>query len=136
MVLACVLRDETTLMLASVDGRILHFAIDDINILAGVGKGVIGIKLDKDDQCIGGLAMSKDQTTLTVETTGGKTMEFTRRYEVVGRGGKGFEAVKRSSFKRVIPPPIKLVDWEAVEAANGNGETRLKRDDGQKGLFE
>jgi DNA gyrase subunit A len=135
VVMACVLRDETSLMLASAEGRILHFAIDDVNILAGVGKGVIGIKLDKDDTCLGGLALSKDQTTLTVETTGGKTMEFTRRYEVVGRGGKGFEAVKRTGFARVLPPPIKLTDWEAVEATNGDAKP-AKKDEGQKGLFE
>ncbi|MFO0843685.1 MAG: DNA topoisomerase (ATP-hydrolyzing) [Gemmataceae bacterium] len=135
VVLAGVVRDETSLMLASANGRILHFAIDDVNILAGVGKGVIGIKLDKDDTCLGGLPLSKDQTTLTVETTGGKTMEFTRRYEVVGRGGKGFEAVKRTGFARILPPPIQLTDWDAVEAMNGDVKP-AKRDGGPKGLFE
>jgi DNA gyrase subunit A len=133
VVMACVLRDETSVMLASAEGRVLHFAIDDVNILAGVGKGVIGIKLDKNDLCIGGLALSKDQTTLTVETTGGKTMEFTRRYEVVGRGGKGFEAVKRTGFARIVPPPIKLTDWEAVE---GGDAKPPRKDEGPKGLFE
>jgi hypothetical protein len=56
-------------------------------------------------------------------------MEFTRRYEVVSRGGKGFEAVKRRSFVRLIPPPIQLTDWDAVEE-------KEKKDEGQKTLFE
>ena len=30
------------------------------------------------------------------------------KYEPTSRGGKGFEAVKRTSFVRVVPPPI---DW-------------------------
>jgi hypothetical protein len=43
-------------------------------------------------------------------------MEFGRgKYEVTSRGGKGFEAVKRTSFVRVVPPPIELVDWDKVE---------------------
>ena len=43
-------------------------------------------------------------------------MEFGRnKYDVVSRGGKGHEAVKRLSFVRVVPPPIELVDWDKVE---------------------
>ena len=35
----------------------------------------------------------------TLETSGGKMMEFGRaKYEVTSRGGKGFEAVKRANF--------------------------------------
>ncbi len=132
VVMAHLLREgEETLMLASAGGRILHFAVEDVNILAGVGKGVIGIKLDKDDVCLGGQVLSREQPSLTVEANDGKTMEFTKRYEVVGRGGKGFEAVKRRSFVRVVPPAIRLADWEAIEGKEkkeGNGEP--------KGLFE
>ena len=49
VVLASVLREEKSIFLASQDGHILHFLIPEINILSGVGKGVIGIKLEKDD---------------------------------------------------------------------------------------
>jgi hypothetical protein len=38
---------------------------------------------------------------------------------VTSRGGKGFEAVKRTNFVRVVPHPIELVDWEQVEGKNG-----------------
>jgi DNA gyrase subunit A len=75
---------------------------------------------------------------MVLETSGGKTLDFGRnKYDVTGRGGKGFEAVKRTTFVRVVPPPIELVDWDVVEGrepkerkaeANGNSE--------QKGLFE
>jgi hypothetical protein len=51
-----------------------------------------------------------------LETSGGKTMEFgPAKYEVTARGGKGFEAVKRANFVRVVPPAIELVDWDVVE---------------------
>jgi DNA gyrase subunit A len=77
----------------------------------------------------------------SLETSGGKTMEFGRqKYEVTSRGGKGYEAVKRTDFVRVIPPPIELVDWDVVEGKkeNGNGHTRKdvdKNESGEATLF-
>jgi hypothetical protein len=71
---------------------------------------------------------------LAVETSGGRTLEFTGRHETTSRGGKGWEAVKRASLVRVVPPAITLVDWDALEGrrrepgVNGNGR--------QETLFE
>jgi DNA gyrase subunit A len=136
VVMAVVLSgDEETLYLASQEGHVIHFRVDEVNILAGVGKGVIGIKLGKDDVCLGGALMSGRFDKFTLETSGGKTMEFGRnKYDVTSRGGKGFEAVKRTNFVRVIPPPIILVDWEQIEGkANGNGHGKKSED---KTLFD
>ena len=50
VVMVHVLRDgDKSLFLVSRDGHVLHFAIEEINLIAGVGKGVIGIKLEDDD---------------------------------------------------------------------------------------
>src|SRR5262249_39732503 len=123
VVMATVLRgDEETIYLASAEGHVIHFKVDDINILAGVGKGVMGIKLMEGDTCLGGALMSGRFDKMILETSGGRTMEFGRnKYEVTSRGGKGFAAVKRANFVRVLPPPIELVDWEQLEE-NGNGQ--------------
>src|SRR5262249_52674779 len=116
VVMAAVLRDEESLFLASAEGHVIHFPIDQVNILSGVGKGVIGIKLAAKDVCLGGALSSNRHDALVMETTGGRTMEFRRgKYEVTTRGGKGFEAVKRANFVRVVPPPIELTDWDKVE---------------------
>lgn len=129
VVLATVLRDEESLMLATANGHVIHFPIEEINILSGVGKGVMGIKLADDDSCLGGALISGRFDMLQMETAGGKSMEFRRgKYQVTSRGGKGFAAVKRTTFVRVIPPPIELVDWEQVEGkveekSNGNAKT-------------
>src|SRR5262249_8089718 len=101
-------RDEKSVILVSSDGHVLHFPVEEINILAGPGKGVIGIKLADDDACLGGALVRGNNAVLIVETTGGKQMEFTARQTIASRGGKGFEAVKRSSFARVLPPSIDL----------------------------
>lgn len=133
VVMANVVSDEPSLMLASADGHVIHFAMEEVNVLSGAGKGVIGIKLDEGDTCLGGAILNTGLPPLTVETNDGKVMEFTRRHEVVGRGGKGFEAVKRRRFERVIPPPIILADWDAVEKKDAE---RNGKHDPAKGLFE
>jgi hypothetical protein len=56
---------------------------------------------------------------------------------VTSRGGKGFEAVKRASFVRVIPPPIELADWDQVGEPNGDGkEGRGEKNGGDRSLFD
>jgi DNA gyrase subunit A len=138
VVLVTVPRLEETIYLASANGHVIHFKIDDVNILSGVGKGVMGIKLEEDDTCLGGALMGGRFDKFVLETSGGKTMEFGRaKYDVTSRGGKGFEAVKRTQFVRVVPPPIELVDWESVEGKNGTGakEKAEKNGDGQRTLF-
>src|SRR5262249_1307313 len=59
VVLATVVTDEATMMLASASGRVLHFPVEEVNVLAGVGKGVIGIKLEEGDVCLGGQVLTK-----------------------------------------------------------------------------
>jgi DNA gyrase subunit A len=111
--------DETGLMLASKSGHVIHFTIDDVNILAGVGKGVIGIKLE-DDTCIGGALVSEGKRNelnrLVLEMDNGKTDEYTpERIKVTNRGGKGERVRTRVEFVRVIPPPIEIVNWDEIE---------------------
>ncbi len=137
VVMATVLRgDEDTIYLASQEGHVIHFAIAEINILSGAGKGVIGIKLADGDLCLGGALMSGRFDKMILETSGGKTMEFGRnKYEVTGRGGKGFEAVKRTTFVRVVPPPIDLVNWDEVEGKEPK-EKKAETNGEQRTLFE
>lgn len=139
VVMATMPREEKTIYLASRDGRVVHFAIDEINVLAGVGKGVMGIKLADDDVCLGGALMGGRFDKFVLETSGGRKMEFGRmKYEVTSRGGKGHEAVKRADFARVIPPPIELVDWDLIEGKKPNGNGHKEKDgekNGQQGTL-
>ena len=114
------------MFLASSHGRVLHFPTNEINILSGVGKGVIGIKLLDDDVCLGGTLISDSVDRMQVETTNGTIQDFrAEKYEITSRAGKGFEAIKRGGFTRLVPPPIQLVDWDELEgkkpATNGQG---------------
>lgn len=136
VVMTTVLRDEDSIYLASANGHVIHFKIDEINVLAGVGKGVMGIKLMDDDTCLGGALMSARSDKMVLETSGGRTLEFGRnKYELTSRGGKGFEAVKRATFIRIIPPPIELVDWDVVEG-KVDEKKNGSRNGSQKNLFD
>jgi hypothetical protein len=98
-----------------------------------VGKGVIGMKLSKGDTCLGGALISGRFDMMQVETAGGRFLEFRRgKYETTSRGGKGFEAVKRTTFVRVVPPAIELVNWDEVEGKSGEGE----KNGSQRHLFD
>ena len=77
----------------------------EVNFLSGPGRGVILIKLQKeDDRLLGFIASTGDRDLLTVETTRGAAQTIsTTKYEVTGRGGKGRELLQRGEFVRVVP---------------------------------
>ena len=103
-------------MLATAGGYVTHFPLDQVSILAGVGKGVFGIKLEPEDTCLGGVLVGGRFDKLVLETESGKTQEFGRvAIKTRARGGKGDKQGVRIRFSRVVPPPIELTDWEAIE---------------------
>jgi DNA gyrase subunit A len=117
--------DDKSMFLASAGGRVIHFPIDEVNILAGVGKGVIGIKLDEEDVCLGGQVVS-GKDVFSVEASDGRVMEFRAdKVALVTRGGKGHEVVKRKTLARVVPLAIVVPDWANVESVNGEGQKTL-----------
>lgn len=107
--------DHETMFLASDDGHVIHFPIAEVNALAGVGKGVMGMKLAKGARCLGGYILSGFRECMRAENTGGNIMEFRRgKYQPTSRGGKGYEVIRRGGLKRILPDEIALVDWSAV----------------------
>jgi DNA gyrase subunit A len=107
--------------LASEKGRAILFDSEEVPVLAGPGKGVIGIRLAGDDRVIGATLFGKDEkrAVLTLENSRGTAYTVTRRYDVVGRAGKGFELIKRDRFVRAVPPEIVLL--ELPERPGGGG---------------
>ena len=107
--------------LASEKGRAILFDSDEVPVLAGPGKGVIGIRLAEDDRVIGATLFGKDEkrASLTLENSKGTTHTVTRRHDVVGRGGKGFELIKRDRFVKVVSPEIVLLDLPDRSGSGG-----------------
>lgn len=111
-----IVRDATTMFLATGQARIIHFAISEIPVLSGAGKGVRGMKVAADDIVLGAALLTNPRDCLHVETTAEKEMVFGQvKYEVTSRGGKGIRTSHRSGFAKIIRPPIELVDWSKFE---------------------
>jgi DNA gyrase subunit A len=95
-----------TMIVATAQARAVLCPVEEINYLAGPGRGVILIKLAADDDKVLGFVASRgDRDLLTVETSRGAEQTIsTAKYEVTGRGGKGRELLQRGQFTRVIEP--------------------------------
>ena len=96
---------DETLIAATRQARAMLCKVDEINFLAGPGRGVILIKLQKEnDRVLGFIASTGDRDLMTVETTRGAEQTIsTTKYAITGRGGKGRELLQRGEFTRVIP---------------------------------
>jgi DNA gyrase subunit A len=106
-----------TLIAVTRQGHAMLCKADEINYLSGPGRGVILIKLQKeDDRVLGFIASHGDRDLLTVETSrGAEQTVSTAKYDVTSRGGKGRELLQRGQFVRVVPT------LPEVPVLNGNG---------------
>jgi DNA gyrase subunit A len=94
-----------TLIAATAEGRGILSKAEEVNYLSGPGKGVLLIKLGKEDNVLGFIASTGDRDILTVETSRGAEQTIsTAKYEITGRGGKGRELLQRGQFTRVVWP--------------------------------
>ncbi len=113
------IRDADTLFLATKGARVIHFNIKEVPLLQSAGKGVIGIKLEKGDQVLGAMLLSRPSDTLKVTNNNGKTLSFGQmKYNVTSRGGKGVKTSQRNGFEEIVKPPIELVDWTELESTS------------------
>lgn len=95
--------EEDALACATLKRRALVCDAEDVSLLSGAGKGVLLIKLAKDDLVIGAQVLTSDSDALIVQRDGGSEYRITtRKYDRVSRGGKGFELFKRGALSGVV----------------------------------
>ena len=94
--------------LASANGFALIFPVEQLSVVKTAAKGVIAMRLGKDDEVVGWTLATAAREGLTVETTRGrKETVRTTKYDVSNRGNKGRSIVKRDG--------IRSVDYETYE---------------------
>ena len=93
------------LIAATRQARALLCKVNEVNFLAGPGRGVILIKMTSDDdRVLGFVASAGDRDLLTVETSRGAEQTIsTAKYSLTSRGGRGRELLQRGEFTRVLP---------------------------------
>ena len=111
-----VYEDGANMACVTTQGRALICDADEISLLSGPGKGVMLIKLAKDDRVVGARLLVSASDALVVEKakSGAKLTVTTRKYRVVSRAGKGHELFKRGAIARVIPeaPSVPALEEE------------------------
>ncbi len=116
VVFANLIIDQETMFMATRDARVIHFALSDVPLLGGPGRGVKGIKLESDDECIGAMLLARPSDTLHVINDNDNKLAFGQaKYGVTSRGGKGVKASQRIGFKHIVRPDIPLVEWSELE---------------------
>ncbi len=94
---------DETIIAVSHARRALLCPLEEVNYLAGAGKGVVLMKLAAGDRLLVAKAATGDRDAVTVKTSmGGEQRISTGKYEVSGRGGKGREVIKRGQFVEVL----------------------------------
>ncbi len=112
-----IVQESETLFLISEAARLIHFAVTDVPVLSGAGRGVRGLKLtEKDDAVIGAQRLGRPSDALRVINENDKELSFGQmKYVVTGRGGKGIKTSQRTSIKSVIRPEQIVIDWSQYE---------------------
>ncbi len=92
----------------SSDGHALSFPCEQLTLLSGAGKGVIGMKLNE-NECILFAQVLEKKDELRVETEKGKVIR-TKVIDILGsRAGKGYlVALKRDQLTHLILPELEV----------------------------
>jgi DNA gyrase subunit A len=84
--------------------------VQDVNLLAGPGKGVILIKVDANDEVMG--VFPATVPVVLHRSTGGKHKLTGSERQPTSRGGKGRAITSRGTIKRIEFPPPELAELE------------------------
>ncbi len=110
-------KDGDIVVVATHHGHVLQCKVDDITRLEGPGRGVTVIKTADDDHVIGFVAGDKG-TELALENAAGKA--FPQKADprhASGRGGKGHQLQRKTTFK-VIRPPVTIPSLGSTPEGN------------------
>ncbi len=109
VVLAELSHGDENVCIATRNGFALIFPVIQISVVKSAAKGVIAIRLNKDDYVMGVALSIAARQGLEVETSRGR-METVRptKYDVTNRGNKGRAIIKRGTIKSVFLEPMEI----------------------------
>ena len=109
---------QTVVAVASIKGRALLCKAEEVAQLAGPGRGVIVMKLDPKDTMVGfKLLCAKDDRLMLIKEGGGPLSVTLRKYQVVGRGGKGHALFKRGRLSGMEPDELNIPVFQSESPA-------------------
>ena len=113
---------QDELMLATREGKAIHFKETDVRSMSRHTAGVRGINLQKGDEVVSMIIAHKDATLLTVCENGyGKRTNF-NEYSLQKRGGKGVINIKTSQRNGIVVGSRAVLEGENLMATTRAGQ--------------
>ncbi len=98
---------DENVCLASRNGHVLIFPVHQVSVYKGAAKGVIAIRLEKNDRVLGATLSNAARDGLEVETNRGRReIVRTTKFDVSNRGNKGRLIIKRGHLAEVFHEPV------------------------------
>ncbi len=97
LIAAAITDGDNDIVLAKRNGRAIRFHESDVRAMGRTAAGVIGTRLDGDDEVVGMVVVRKGATLLTVTERGYGKRSPLEDYSVKHRGGKGIINVKTTA---------------------------------------
>ncbi len=118
------------IMLITKEGMSIRFSEKDCRPMGRVSQGVIGIRLDENDEVISMLQFMDDTTVLVVTANGfGKRTDL-EEYKVQSRGGKGVRTYKvTEKTGELVGAKLVLDDDDIMLISNDGTIIRMKVDE-------
>ena len=99
-------KESDWVMVASDDGHAIAVEAEEISLLAGAGKGVMVIKLDKGVSLLGAELGYRDLDSISVTTPKDVSKKLTLRSIAGSRAGRGSAVVRRGGFASMQRPSV------------------------------
>lgn len=103
--------------------RALCFAVSEITLVRGAGKGVIAIKMDKGDTVKGFILVHSDKEGLSVETSRGRDIIIHPKKYGGSRAAKGSKLLQRGTVSEWTRPMLRLDKMFKHTKANGDSSS-------------
>jgi DNA gyrase subunit A len=121
---------DENVALATHDGRVMLFSVDEIPVKANAVRGVNAIRLLKKDAVIGFALVRKKREGLTCWTNRGREVIVRETsYKPVKRGGKGTEVIRLGHLTHCEVPVV------VYQPGGDEAEVGDHLDDGEEGLL-
>ena len=100
---------DENMCIASREGYVLIFPVHQIPVYKNAAKGVIAMRLGKDDRILGFTLATAARQGLEVETSRGRReVVRTTKFDVSNRGNRGRQIIKRGRLTRVVSVPEEI----------------------------
>lgn len=97
------------LAVVSHQARVLLCNAGDVSVLSSAGRGITIIKLEKTDRVLAArLLYTREDQLIVLKQAGGTIPISLRKYQPVGRGGKGHVMLKHGTLKEARARPVEL----------------------------